>query len=269
MSASVPIFTFRQGSAPLLVSIPHTGTYLPPHIANGMSTAALNLPDTDWHLEALYDFLDELGASVLVATHSRYVIDLNRPPDDANLYPGQDTTGLCPLDTFDRQPLYQPGMAPSEVSIAQRRQQYWQPYHAALAAELQRLRELHGVAMLWDAHSIRSAVPRFFAGRLPDFNIGTADGASCADDLSQQLSEIAHSANGYSTALNGRFKGGYITRRYGNPENNIHGVQLELSQIVYMEEKFPFRFDEEIAQQVRPTLRRFLQTMLNWANLHR
>jgi N-formylglutamate deformylase len=272
MNKPVPVFKFRQGRVPLLVSMPHVGTHIPSHISADMTDVAQQLADTDWHLEALYNFLDALGASVLVATHSRYVIDLNRPPDNANLYPGQDTTGLCPVDSFDRHPLYQVGKEPGDAEIAERIQQYWQPYHSALNVELQRIRKQHGVAMLWDAHSIASKVPRFFEGRLPDFNLGTASGSSCSDELSKQLLAIADSAGGtgvrYSAALNGRFKGGYITRQYGKPENNIHAVQLELSQITYMEESYPFRFDETIAQQVRPTIARFLETTLAWADQH-
>jgi N-formylglutamate deformylase len=269
MNNPVPVFKFRQGRVPLLVSMPHVGTHIPSHISAGMTDVAQKLADTDWHLEALYNFLDGIGASVLVATHSRYVIDLNRPPDNANLYPGQDTTGLCPVDTFDRHRLYQTGKEPTDAEIGERIRQYWQPYHTTLAEELQRLREQHGVAMLWDAHSIASMVPRFFEGRLPDFNLGTASGASCSDDLSTQLLEIASSATGYTAALNGRFKGGYITRQYGRPDRNIHAVQLELSQITYMEENEPFRFDENTAQQVRPTIARFLDATLDWANQHR
>ena len=264
----VPVFKFRQGSVPLLVSMPHVGTHIPAPISACMTDAALKLPDTDWHLEKLYDFLDELGASVLIATHSRYVIDLNRPPDNANLYPGRDTTGLCPTDTFDRQALYQAGKEPNATEIGERVKQYWQPYHAALGEELQRLRDQHGIAMLWDAHSIASVVPRFFEGHLPDFNLGTASGNSCADELSKQLSAIANSASVYTTALNGRFKGGYITRQYGKPDHNIHAVQLELSQITYMEEPYPFRFNEKSAQQVRPTISRLLEAMLSWAEKH-
>lgn len=268
MNKPVPVFKFRQGSAPLLVSMPHVGTHIPSHIGAGMTDAAHRLSDTDWHLEKLYDFLDELGASVLIATHSRYVIDLNRPPDNANLYPGQDTTGLCPVDTFDRQALYQTGKEPGDKEINERIQQYWQPYHTALDGELRRLREQHGVALLWDAHSIASVVPRFFEGRLPDFNLGTAAGNSCADDLSLRLSAIAGSASVYSTALNGRFKGGYITRHYGKPNHNIHAVQLELSQVTYMDESYPFKFNDKTAQQVRPTISRLLETMLEWAETH-
>lgn len=269
LSSDTPKFRFRQGKTPLLVSMPHVGTYIPPHMAANMTDAALRLADTDWHLEQLYNFLEELGASVLVATHSRYVIDLNRPPDNANLYPGQDTTGLCPIDTFERQPLYKDGAAPGEDEIAARTAEYWQPYHKALSAELQRLRQAHGVALLWDAHSIASVVPRFFDGKLPDFNLGTASGTSCAEELGRELAAIAASAEGYRTAMNGRFKGGYITRQYGKPSDNIHAVQLELSQITYMEESYPFRFDETVAQQVRPTLRQLLEAMLNWTETRR
>lgn len=265
MNEPVTKYTFRKGTTPLLVSMPHAGVHIPPQIAAGMTAAALRLPDTDWHLEQLYDFLDELGASVLIATHSRYVIDLNRPLDNANLYPGQDTTGLCPVDTFSREPVYQPGRMPDEAEMQRRGAQYWQPYHTALAQELQRMRSEHGIAMLWDAHSIASVVPRFFEGRLPDFNLGTAAGASCAPDLTERLRHIAQSARDYSTAVNGRFKGGHITRHCGKPAENIHAVQLELSQATYMEEEFPYRFDENLAKKVRPTLRSLLNVMLAWA----
>lgn len=265
MNTTMPKFTFRQGRLPLLVSMPHVGEYIPPTLAAGMSEAALKLPDTDWHLERLYDFLDELGVSVLAATHSRYVIDLNRPLDDANLYPGQDTTGLCPIDTFRKEALYQPGMAPDEEQIRQRGTHYWVPYHARLVAELQRIRDAHGIAMLWDAHSIQSVVPRFFEGHLPDLNLGTAAGASCAPGLADRLLGVVQAAPQYSAALNGRFKGGYITRHYGQPDANVHAVQLELSTLTYMEEQYPYQFDEDRAAALRPTLRRFVEVMLEWA----
>lgn len=266
---SIPKFKFRKGSLPLLVSMPHVGVHIPPAIAADMTDAALKLPDTDWHLEQLYDFLETLGASVLIATHSRYVIDLNRSLDNVNLYPGQDTTGLCPIDTFHKEAIHQPGKVPSDAVIAQRGAEYWQPYHTALADELQRIHAEHGIAMLWDAHSICSEVPRFFEGRLPDFNLGTASGASCAPELAAQLQAVATEASSYSTALNGRFKGGYITRHYGNPAENIHAVQLELSEATYMEEQFPYRFDPKLADRVRPTLRNFIGVMLEWARTHR
>lgn len=262
MNTTVPAFTFRQGSAPLLVSMPHAGTHIPPALAARMTDAALRLPDTDWHMERLYDFLDELGASVIVATHSRYVIDLNRPLDNANLYPGQDTTGLCPLDTFHKEPVYQQNAEPDDEEVQCRVDTYWAPYHARLAEEITRMRDRHGVVMLWDAHSIGSVLPRFFEGRLPDLNLGTAAGASCAPELAQRVAAIATASGRYTSALNGRFKGGYITRHYGNPAANIHAVQLELAQAVYMNEQHPYDFDEPLAEQLRPTLRLFLEEML-------
>lgn len=264
--SSVNKFNLRKGRRPLLVSMPHVGEHIPATLASTMTPEALQLPDTDWHLDRLYNFLDDIGASVLVATHSRYVIDLNRPLDDANLYPGQDTTGLLPIDTFKKERVYLEGKEPDDAEMEQRGPLYWQPYHDALSTELQRLRDEHGVAMLWEAHSICSNVPRFFDGKLPDFNLGTAAGKSCAPDLEQRLLAIAQSASGYTYALNGRFKGGHITRHYGNPSNNIHAVQLELSQATYMDEHYPFRFDDELADGVRPTLRKFMYGMLDWAD---
>lgn len=252
-------FEFRAGHAPLLVSMPHTGTHVPEALARRMTPAALALPDTDWHLARLYDFLDALGASVLVATHSRYVVDLNRPPDNANLYPGQDSTGLVPLDTFHRAPIYAPGQAPDEAEIAERVAVYWQPYHAKLGEELERLRARHGRALLWDAHSILSVVPRFFAGTLPDFNLGTADGRSCGRGVGEALLEVAGRAGTHRAVLNGRFKGGYITRRYGHPAEGVHAVQLELSEATYMEERPPYRWRDDLASGLRPCLRAMLE----------
>jgi N-formylglutamate deformylase len=256
------LYRFRAGRTPLLVSMPHTGTHVPEWLAPRLTRAAKALPDTDWHLEPLYDFLDELGASVLVATHSRYVVDLNRPPDNANLYPGQDTTGIVPLDTFHKEALYLPGFPPSEEETHSRIVEYWKPYHAKLTETLARLKQEYGYALLWDAHSIFSLLPRFFAGKLPDFNLGTANGKSCGPGLGEALLE---KISGYSKVLNGRFKGGYITRTYGDPANKVHAVQLELSEAIYMEEKPPYRFREDMARKVRPYLRALLDEMLRYA----
>ena len=268
-NTAIPKFIFHRGRLPLLVSMPHAGEHIPADIAAAMTPAALEVADTDWHMPRLYDFLKEMGVSILAATHSRYVIDLNRPQDNVNLYPGQDTTGLCPVDTFHKDALYPPGNAPDAAEIQRRVALYWQPYHVQLAQELERMRAEHGIAMLWDAHSIASVVPRFFEGRLPDFNLGTASGASCAPELAEQLRAVAAAASGYSYALNGRFKGGYITRHYGHPEQHIHAVQLELALCTYMEEQLPFAFDDELAELVRPTLQKFIGVMLGWAERHR
>ncbi len=244
--------------------MPHVGTHVPEPILERLTPAARVLPDTDWHLERLYDFLGGLGASVLVGTHSRYVVDLNRPPDDANLYPGRDTTGLVPIDTFARQPLYVAGRAPSADEIATRIETCWMPYHATLRQELERIRRTHGYALLWDAHSILSEVPRFFSGRLPDFNLGTADARSCALALGERLGAIPKGAGDYSAVLDGRFKGGYITRRYGDPRQRIHAVQLELAEINYMDERAPFAFREPLAAKLRPHLKAMLEEMVEW-----
>ncbi len=258
-------FLFRAGRIPLLVSMPHVGTHIPADIAAVLTDEALAVPDTDWHVDRLYDFLDDLGASVIAATHSRYVVDLNRAPDGADLYPGRHTTELCPTTGFFRQPLYRDGRLPDDAEIARRVDAYWQPYHTALAAELERLRSLHGLALLWDAHSIASEVPRFFEGRLPDLNLGTNGGASCDPALAARVMTVAEAAQGYSAVLDGRFKGGYITRHYGRPDDGIHALQLELSQRTYMEEGAPFTFREELADQVRPVLRAMLEAAVAWA----
>ena len=258
-----PPFRFRQGTRPLLISMPHVGTHVPPALAARLTDEAQRVPDTDWHLERLYDFADALGASILVATHSRFVIDLNRPPDGSSLYPGQSVTGLCPVDLFDDQSVYRdPEDVPGDVEIAERREAIWQPYHAQLAQELARMKAEHGVAALWDAHSIRSVLPRFFEGRLTDLNLGTANGASCSHVLAEQLLVIGQSAQGYTAVLNGRFKGGHITRQYGNPEQGIHAVQLEMTQSSYMQETWPFDYLPEAAAGVQSHVRRMLEAVL-------
>jgi len=262
-------FVFHSGTRPLLVSMPHAGTWVPSELAARLTAPAREVHDTDWHLERLYDFAVDLGASILRATHSRYVVDLNRPPDNANLYPGQNTTGLCPVDAFDGTPLYLAGQPPGEAEIAARREAVWQPYHAQLAQELARIRSLHGVAVLWDAHSIRSMVPRFFEGRLPDFNLGTADGASCDPALAEAVLAIANAAPGYTAVLNGRFKGGHITRHYGRPETGVHAIQMEMAQCTYMQEQMPFDYLPEAAAKVQPHLQAMLQAVLAFAETSR
>ena len=266
---SPPPFVFYPGTAPLLVSMPHAGTYVPPALAARFTDEARQVPDTDWHMERLYAFAKDMGASILVATHSRYVVDMNRPPDGASLYPGQSVTGLCPVDTFDDTPIYAAGDVPDEAEIAARRDAIWAPYHTQLRAELDRIRAQHGVAVLWDAHSIRSVLPRFFEGKLPDLNLGTADGASCDPALSQELLQIAKAAEGYTAVLNGRFKGGHITRHYGQPGQGVHAVQLEMTQCCYMQECLPFDYLPERAVQVQPHLQRMLAAALDFARASR
>ncbi len=259
-------YRFTQGTAPLLVSMPHVGTHVPPEIAARMTDAARPLPDTDWHVDRLYDFLGDLGASVIAATHSRYVIDLNRPPDGKPLYPGASETELCPTSTFDEAPIYRPGAVPEAGEIAGRREAIWRPYHARLAETLDAIGRQHGVAILWDAHSIRSRVPRFFEGRLPDLNLGTAGGVSAEAGLAERVAQAAEAGGaGFSRVVDGRFKGGYMTRRYGAPAAGVHALQLELSQATYMDEAPPYRFREDLAAEIRPVLRCLLEAVIDWA----
>ncbi len=257
-------FELTQGSTPLLISMPHNGTGIPQKISRRMTEHARTVPDTDWHMDRLYDFAHKLGAGVIKPRYSRYVIDLNRPPDDAPLYPGASNTELCPLSCFDESAVYLPGEEPDKLEVKDRVERYWRPYHRQLENELQRLKRTHGVTVLFEAHSIRSEVPRFFDGRLPDFNLGTAGGASCDPQLEELLRGVLLSAKGYSSVVNGRFKGGYNTRHYGSPEKGIHAVQLEQAQCSYMEERYPFAYDEARAKRVKPCLTQLLETMLAW-----
>ena len=261
-------FHFHQGNIPILISMPHVGTHIPPEVQPQLTPIANELTDTDWHLPLLYNMAKDIGASVIYAECSRYVIDLNRSSDDSNLYPGQDTTGLCPIDTFAKVPLYLNGKIPDAIEVQRRIQNYWQPYHQQLQAELARLKEKHGIAILWDAHSIASEVPRFFQGKLPDLNFGTADQRSCADGLQQTLAASLQKQStepAFSHVFNGRFKGGYITRHYGQPTQNIHAVQLEMSQCIYMNEASPYAYREDLAVQVQPLLTQLLRACQTWA----
>ncbi len=258
-------FHFVAGSAPLLVSFPHDGTELPPELRPRLTQAALALPDTDWHVARLYDFAPSLGASVLVANASRYVIDLNRDPSGNELYPGADNTELCPTTTFAREAIYRVGQELQPAEVEARTRSTHAPYHACLSDELARLRRVHGVAVLLDAHSIRSRVPRFFEGRLPDLNLGTASGKSCDSELGARAEQVLRSANGFSSVRDARFTGGYITRQYGRPAEGVHALQLEIAQDAYMDETPPFPFSEEKAARLRPTLRTLLQALIAWA----
>jgi N-formylglutamate deformylase len=257
-------FRFTPGSMPMLLSIPHGGTDIPDDLAGHYAPSAAARADTDWHLGRLYDFAEDMGISVLAARWSRYLIDLNRPPEDSNLYPGQDTTGLCPVDTFTRERLYLPGHEPDAVETARRLERYWRPYHDQLQAELARLLALHGRVVLWDAHSIASRVPRFFEGRLPDLNFGTADGTSCSRQLQGAIMRAAAAQERFSFVFNGRFKGGHITRRYGDPARGVHAIQLEMCQCLYMDEAPPFAYLPEAAGRVQPLLRELMASALAW-----
>ena len=225
----------HAGRTPLVLSLPHVGSQIPAELQGRLTPLALEVADTDWHVEQLYAFARPLGCGWLQPSLSRYVIDLNRPADDAALYPGQVSTGLCPTMSFDGAPLYR-ATGPTPAEVAERRSRYWQPYHDALQSLLAAARARHGFAVLLDAHSIRSAVPRLFAGRLPDVNLGTNAGASCAPALSAAVLRCLQGQSVFSSVLDGRFKGGYITRHYGDPQSNVHALQVELSQASYMDE---------------------------------
>lgn len=254
-------FSLQRGSRPLLLSLPHDGTELPLGLHERLTSSAHSVPDTDWHVARLYEFAAALGASVIRPRYSRYLVDLNRPADDESLYPGQNTTGLCPLLQFDGEPVYLQGAEPTAEEIRLRLKEYWQPYHQALQDELLRLRAEFGRVVLWDGHSIRSVLPFLFEGRLPDFNLGTNGGASCSAELEARLGAVLADQDSYSHVLNGRFKGGYITRHYGQPEAGVQAIQLELAQCIYMNED-RFEYDETRAPAVQSLIRRLLECCL-------
>lgn len=270
-------YHFSSGNSALLISMPHVGTSIPKEIASRMTSAALQMPDVDWHLPCLYDMASNYDITIVAAEYMRYVIDLNRSPSDTSLYPGQDVTGLCPIDTFNKEPIYLADMQPDETEIKSRVEQYWRPYHDKLATELKRIHAIHGIALLWDAHSIASHVPRFFDGKLPDLNFGTADMQSCDESLQYTLANTMQkyaqdfvkkpqNTKPYSHVFNGRFKGGYITRHYGVPAINVHAIQMEMSQCIYMQENPPYAYQISLAQSVKPLLTELLEACIVWAN---
>jgi N-formylglutamate deformylase len=243
------VFSLHRGTTPLLISVPHDGWQVPTDIVQYMSGAGRAIPDTDWHVAELYEFEKQSGASVISANFSRYVVDLNRPADDAAMYADQLATGLCPLQTFAGEDIY---LDPIEVDHAGRVEKYWRPYHEQMRQILAEIRAEHGYALLWDAHSINSQVPSLFDGELPVFNIGTWDGRSCSRALSDAVMIIAEQS-GHAAVINARFKGGYITRHYGDPTQGVHALQLELAQRAYMHER-TLEFDHDKATEVRATL---------------
>lgn len=255
-------YTLITGSVPLLISMPHNGQALPSDIAAKMTKEGLSVQDTDWYMDKLYDFAQSLGAYIIIPKYSRYVIDLNRDPQGVDLYPGANSTELCPTTAFNLLPLYKDGLHPKTQEIDQRINNYWQPYHNALESTLNDIQQKFGKAVLLEAHSIMSRVPRFFEGQLPDFNFGTSTGASCAKEMIDEIEQLDFSP--YSQVSNGRFKGGYITRQYGQPQKNIHALQLELSQATYMNEAV-YEYNESLANQVKPKLQMLVQALIKFA----
>lgn len=258
------VFHLHRGHTPLLVSVPHVGTLIPPEIAMRMVPRALATEDADWHLEPLYDFVRSLGASFIVPHHARYVVDLNRPPENTPMYPGVNNTELCPTRFFTGEPIYKPGEEPGDAEVAVRVQRYWRPYHDALHAELQRLKAQHGHAILFDGHSIQAELPWLFEGRLPDLNLGTADGRSCAPELREPLAAVLQRHPSFSHVVDGRFKGGYITRNYGRPAQGLHAVQMEMGWHCYLHDELPPRFDAERSTRVQTVLAELMHTLLQW-----
>jgi N-formylglutamate deformylase len=259
-----PVFTLHRGHTPLVISFPHVGTEIPAELQPRYTPRALQVEDTDWFLDRLYGFARDLGATMIVPRFSRYLIDLNRSSDNTPMYPGQNNTELCPTRHFTGEPLYPAGQAPDESEIQARVARYWQPYHRALQAELQATRARHGHTVLFDAHSIKSELPWLFEGTLPHMNLGTANGTACAPSLQAQVAAVFGAQSDFSHVLNGRFKGGHITRHFGQPAGGVHAVQLEMCWRAYMDEEAPYRWHDGRAAAVTPVLTRLVQTMLAW-----
>ncbi|MCX7060695.1 MAG: N-formylglutamate amidohydrolase [Gammaproteobacteria bacterium] len=253
------------GRGPLIINIPHAGTALTAGLAERLSPASRALPDTDWHLPFLYHFAAYCGATLIAATHSRYVVDLNRDREGASLYDGDPDTHLCPLLRFDGEPVYQPGCEPNAEEIDTRRASWWQPYHDELAKLVADTQARCGHAVLLDAHSVRRELPGRFPGRAPDFSLATRDGAACAPSLQAAVEDVLR-ASGASVAVNGHVTGGYTTGRYGQPERGLHAVQIELAQDCYLDVDDPCSWTpaHPAAQAIRPTLRKLVDALVRW-----
>jgi len=255
------VYQLTEAAGSVLISVPHAGARI--HAGRGRNQTVWEaLADTDWFVDRLVAFAPELGAGLLVADYSRYTVDLNRPPDDSPLY-DQAGTGMVPTETFAGEALYVPGQGPDASDKADRIQRYWRPYHDALSAQLETIRQRHGFAILLDAHSIASRVPRLFEGRLPDLNLGTFAGRSCATDLQEDVAALLAHTTAFSHVINGRFKGGFITRHYGRPDAGIHALQLEIAQACYMNESTG-RWDENQAGPLIDFLRQLVQRLIAW-----
>ncbi|WP_173934494.1 N-formylglutamate deformylase [Chelativorans sp. Marseille-P2723] len=248
-----------EGSSPVILGFPHAGTLVPEDIWVRLNDEGRKLRDTDWHVDRLYRDLLPNVTTVRAVFH-RYCIDANRDPTGKSLYPGQNTTGLVPLSDFDNQPIWQE--EPDDAEIARRLTAFHRPYHAAVEAQIERVRALHGIAVLYDCHSIRSRCPFLFEGTLPDFNIGTDGGHTCADAFERAVAEICAAAEGYTHVVNGRFRGGWTTRHYGSPQDGVHAIQMELAQHTHLErESDPFAYDEEKAGRLRIHLKTVLERL--------
>jgi N-formylglutamate deformylase len=258
------LYKWTPGRKPLIISVPHAGIFVPEDIAQTLTPAAKAVPDTDWHVDHLYTAAMRMGCAMLAATHSRFVVDLNRDPSGAALYPGASNTELCPVTTFASEAIYLQDRQPDAFEIERRVRAYWQPYHARLAAEIETIKARHGFCILIDAHSIRSCVPRFFAGTLPDLNLGTADDNSCVHGLAAKVFEVLAAAPGFTAVHNGRFKGGYITRHYGRPTNDAHALQIEIGQCCYMDEDNPQPYDAAASAPLRGVLGSVTALLLDW-----
>ena len=249
-----------ERNGPIILSQPHGGTFLPPELSKRLNERGLALADTDWHINRLYDGLLS-GATVVQAIFSRYLIDANRDPSGTSLYPGQNTTDLCPTVDFDGLPIYKDETEPSAEEIEKRRKNYHAVYHSALSEQIERVHKIHGVVLLFDCHSIRSKIPFLFEGQLPDFNLGTNNGSTCDPKIEQSAIEVYSEAEGYSSVLNGRFKGGWTTRHYADTANGIHTIQLELAQRTYMDEFSPWIYREERSLKIRIHLKKLLSCL--------
>jgi N-formylglutamate deformylase len=253
--------------APILLSIPHCGTAFPKELINEYEPELYKeQDDTDWFVDQLYDFANAMGITTISAVYSRWVIDLNRHPENRDLYSdGRLITGLCPVTNFLGNAIYKDGRKSiAEDEIQRRLAAYYLPYHQKIAEHLMALKERFGQVLLWDCHSIRKSLPALHKEPFSDLIISDADGQSSAAKLSD-TAFLHLSSSTYSVKRNYPFKGGYITRHFGKPKENQHAIQLEMSKNVYMDDLEKTYVDKK-AQKIQTLLKSTLEKLCDILN---
>lgn len=251
-------------AVPILLSVPHCGTEFPTELTDQFKPDLRSAPDdTDWFVHQLYDFAPQMGITLIHATYSRWVIDLNRDPESKPLYAdGRIITAICPATNFFGEKLYKDER--TEVAgneVARRLQAYYWPYHQQVQVLLDGLKQKHGRVLLWDCHSIRQHVPTIHREKFPDLILGDVDGTSASPGLIEEtLSILDHS--GYCVSHNHPFKGGYITRHFGQPSVEQHALQLEMTKVNYMDDQEQ-SYNRARAERMRSLLKKVFERLID------
>lgn len=248
---------------PILLSVPHCGTEFPQELKGQYKQHLINAPDdTDWFVNRLYDFAASMGITMIHSTFSRWVIDLNRDPESKPLYTdGRIITALCPSTTFAGESIYNDERKEVDQAEVKRRLGiYYAPYHDQLAKKIFELKNKFGKVLLWECHSIRKFVPTVHTEKFPDLILGSNDGKSAAPGIIETTLEHLGKSP-FTLKHNHPFKGGYITRHFGNPSENAHALQLEMTKVNYMDDS-ELNYDGARAEAVRKVLMKVFSELI-------